>query len=940
MRTIKQSFVLLLVLVLLLCIAGGAAFAAADDSGSSQPDLSSFDFDRHSGFSSDDAGFVAGEVLAPAASLAEAQDIAAAYGLELKSYAYGIAVLAAPDAQAAVAQSMAMAAQNMQTPQGGLPLPQLSLNWLYYSDDRDLLMQDTQLITFNPLFSTQAIEQPADGFSQWQHAVLDTERAWAISKGAGITVAVIDSGIDVSHPAFAGRISPKSYNAITNQVGLEYVQDDNWHGTHVSGIVAGALDSNIGVCGIAPQVDILAIKANLDGYTSNYDTASVLRGIEYAEQNGARVINMSLRRAYTFGPSDLERNIIAKAVAKGIVIVCAAGNENAGHAGYPAAYAETIAVSALNYKCLFEYSFSNYGPEIDIIAPGAQMYSAYPGGGYAHGGGTSMATPCVAGVAALILAKHPEYTAQQVRDIICQTAREAGDLGRDDYYGHGVLNAYAALLGPSALHNITFDYNDGRSPVFTKVAPGGKLLKPHAPQRTGYAFRGWYIVGSNNLYNFADTVNGNLNLYAQWVTPQAGMYITEFPDKNFRREVLRLLNEDGKNRADGNFVADDLNALAAITALEMHNMAIQDLTGLAYFSGLQTLYCNNNQLTLLAVPANSKLKNLYCARNNLTKLDISGCITLEQLVCSHNQLREFVAPKNSALERLDCEYNQLTTLNVSGNAALTTLICNDNSLTALNISGNTALKTLFCNRNRLPALDLSQCTQLEGLICDYNQLTALNVSGNTALKWLYCGINQLIGLDISSNTALIYLDCTYNYLRSTNDVIGWQQSGLVLGDTFRFYQQMPISGENRFGKVLYQDSTRPAIVRLYDWQGILTYPATTAADGAYMLTAPAGASYKLVVSKPGYLSYTINNLTLTELENIETIDIRQLAGDINGDGIVNAVDLTLLLSEFNRIPLNFQYADIDGNGIVNAADLTFLLAGFNKRNVIIDKNQH
>jgi hypothetical protein len=97
-----------------------------------------------------------------------------------------------------------------------------------------------------------------------------------------------------------------------------------------------------------------------------------------------------------------------------------------------------------------------------------------------------------------------------------------------------------------------------------------------------------------------------------------------------------------------------------------------------------------------------------------------------------------------------------------------------------------------------------------------------------------------------------------------------------------------------------------------------------------------GTGYKLVVTKPGYLSYTIKNLTLKEGTAIETIDLRQLAGDVDGDGIVNVVDLAQLLSEFNRVPLNYEYADIDGNGIVNATDLAYLLAGFNKRNVIID----
>jgi hypothetical protein len=141
------------------------------------------------------------------------------------------------------------------------------------------------------------------------------------------------------------------------------------------------------------------------------------------------------------------------------------------------------------------------------------------------------------------------------------------------------------------------------------------------------------------------------------------------------------------------------------------------------------------------------------------------------------------------------------------------------------------------------------------------------------------------------------------------------------------------------GEVLYQTSPTQANISLYNSEGICIANTGTATDGSYTLSIPIqqeGERYTLVVTKLGYLSYTNRNLTLADLEELKTIDIRQLAGDVNGDGIVNAVDLTCLLSEFNRAPLIYTAADIDGNGIVNAADLTYLLAGFNKRNVVIE----
>jgi len=142
------------------------------------------------------------------------------------------------------------------------------------------------------------------------------------------------------------------------------------------------------------------------------------------------------------------------------------------------------------------------------------------------------------------------------------------------------------------------------------------------------------------------------------------------------------------------------------------------------------------------------------------------------------------------------------------------------------------------------------------------------------------------------------------------------------------------------GQILYQNSPRPATITLTTDAGVHDpIIVDTAADGYYSLTvpsAPAGTTYTLKVTKPGYLSYTIKNLTFSAGEHLPEIDLHQLAGDVNGDGIVNSIDLTYLLSEFNRAPLQYPNADIDGNGLVNSVDLTYLLAGFNKRDVVVE----
>jgi uncharacterized repeat protein (TIGR02543 family) len=840
MKNKQKNLVLILTFTLLLVAWPGISAFAADNS--FVPPHT-----PNSTFSDADA-FVPGEVLAPAKSMQHAQEIAEFYGLGLKSYAYGIAVLLAPDAEEAVEQSLSMDTSmnkhintSMDKHMGSsmdkhmdsnadmrmersAEIPNLSLNMLYqaygisYEYGHEAANKYSYEVDGNYGSSTHKFSSSAlpyehnkygvaraaefmpelnnapHSFNQWHHYYIDSERAWGISTGKKVVVAVIDTGIDTAHPDFKGRISGLSYNSHTNQIGIEYVQDDHFvsHGTHVSGIIAAALNNTEGICGVAPDAQILMIKANNPSDPNSFDTASLIRGINYAVLNGADVINMSLGRHYYWGPLELMQDAIADAVDKGVTVVCAAGNDSYNHASYPAAYPEAIAVSSIMWGYQFDnlYSSSNYGPEIDVAAPGASIYSTVVGG-YMYLSGTSMASPNVAGVAALIKAQNPGYTPQQVRDVLCQTARDTGELGRDDYFGAGIVNAYGAVLGPDALYTVTFDYKDGlRPPVGVKVVPGSQLLSTYTPQLEGYAFAGWYITGTDTMFNFNNTVNGNLNLFAKWVIPQAGMYIKEFPDINFRRAVLQLLDTYGIHSVDGSMVADDLETLASITYLNVANKFIIDMTGLAYFSGLQILECYNNQITTLDLASNAALEQFSCFYNQLTvlnvskntaltgfscdgnlltTLDVSKNTKLVWLDCADNQLTWLDVSANIALKELNCYYNQLAALNLSNNIALEAVGCSYNKLNELNISKNTALWWLNCSSNQLKSLDTSNNTLLAQLYCYANQLTAIDISRNIVLEVLYCFENQLTQLDVSKNSLLISVDCDDNQL-STFDV--------------------------------------------------------------------------------------------------------------------------------------------------------------------------
>jgi len=363
----------------------------------------------------DEAVFVQDEVIALADSLEHALFIADEYDLELVSFAHGVAILQTDDPEREVDESEA-------DPAAGVP--DLSLNFVY------------------ELFETYQTASTA----QWHRNEMEIDAAHRLGhSGAGVVVAVIDTGIDINHRAFTGRISSRSYNAVTNNIGTAHVRDDHHssHGTHISGIIGAARDNSFDVIGAAPGSTIMAIKANNPG-TDVFALSSIISGINYAVDNGAKVINLSLGRPTSGGESSVERTAIRNAVNNGFLVVCAAGNESQA-VSYPAAYPESIAVSATQQGFAFASTYSSYGPAVDISAPGSSIYSTIVGGSYGYMSGTSMAAGNVSGVAALLIGQLPSRTVQQVRNILLQTARDAGAVGFDIYFGNGIVNAFAAV---------------------------------------------------------------------------------------------------------------------------------------------------------------------------------------------------------------------------------------------------------------------------------------------------------------------------------------------------------------------------------------------------------------------------------------------------------------------------------------------------------------
>jgi subtilisin len=275
------------------------------------------------------------------------------------------------------------------------------------------------------------------------------------NKGANIGIAVIDTGIDLTHPDLAANVSNLSKTCVT---GTRNADDDNGHGTHVAGTIA-ALDNSFGVIGVAPQASLFAVKV-LDR-NGNGTWSSVICGIDWvsahAATNNIKVANMSLTGGGTsdnncgITNNDALHKAICSSVAKGVTYVVAAGNENSSVAqSVPSAYDDAvITVSALadsdgltgGLGSLTSYgaddtfaSFSNFGAGVDIAAPGVGILSTWKDGGYNTISGTSMATPHVTGAAALFIKSHPGSTWTQVRDGL-QAVAEALGAGHTDPSG-------------------------------------------------------------------------------------------------------------------------------------------------------------------------------------------------------------------------------------------------------------------------------------------------------------------------------------------------------------------------------------------------------------------------------------------------------------------------------------------------------------------------
>ncbi|MEU3373478.1 type VII secretion-associated serine protease mycosin [Streptomyces sp. NPDC006660] len=302
----------------------------------------------------------------------------------------------------------------------------------------------------------------ADGIRdrQWELGAMHTQQAWRTSQGKGVTVAVLDTGVDADHPDLAGQVLPG--NDLIGFGAEPGSRDWARHGTAMAGIIAGhghGADNRSGVLGVAPEARILPVRVILESSDPARAQAreskggALADGIRWAADNGADVINLSLGDdSASAHPEPAEDAAIQYALGKGAVVVASAGNggDSGDHISYPAAYPGVIAVAAVD-KNGTHASFSTRRWYATVSAPGVDVVIADPDRKYYEGWGTSAASAFVSGAVALLRSADPGLTPAQIKKLLQDTARDSPRGGRDDARGYGMIDPAAALATAAGL---------------------------------------------------------------------------------------------------------------------------------------------------------------------------------------------------------------------------------------------------------------------------------------------------------------------------------------------------------------------------------------------------------------------------------------------------------------------------------------------------------
>jgi uncharacterized repeat protein (TIGR02543 family) len=406
----------------------------------------------------------------------------------------------------------------------------------------------------------------SDPYYNEQYAIgmLDLTNAWLLSEGSSsVMIAIIDSGIDTDHEEFVNRISPLSYNSRTKQVGISYIEDDNGHGTAVAGVIGAIKGNQKGIAGVIQNASLLVIKANnIDNLSTvadesdTFSDSSIIEGIRYATSLGADVINLSLGGKSS---NSLVQNAITDARNAGVIVVAASGNFNETNPDtgipvkvYPASYQGVISVGSVNSNAVLS-AFSMYNDMLDVVAPGEGIVTTGLNNGYITASGTSFSAPMVSGVIGLMISHLSSFTDEDIVNQLITTSNDLGQQGYDIYYGHGLVDAYQAMLVDYVA--VTFETSGGTQIPVMNVAKNMSFTVEN-PTKTGYTFAGWYRDQTfTSIFQMGiDTVSEASTLWAKFIpnsysvtyvtsgTPLANVSV--FYDQYFTPESSSLVGHD------------------------------------------------------------------------------------------------------------------------------------------------------------------------------------------------------------------------------------------------------------------------------------------------------------------------------------------------------------------------------------------------------------
>lgn len=289
----------------------------------------------------------------------------------------------------------------------------------------------------------------ADQVRERQYWIADygIDRAWSITRGAGVRIAIIDTGIDGSHQDLLGAVvGGTDVSGLGSSNGQTPVGSDRRHGTMVASLAAGrGTNGTDGVIGSAPEAQLLSVSMSFSGGDISPDD-QIAKAVRWAVDNGADVISLSLTRNTRDWPESWDR-AFSYAAAKDVVVIAAAGNRGSGTVavGAPATMPGVLTVGGVTRDGVASDTASSQGITIGVMAPSEGLVGAVPGGNYVAWSGTSGATPIVAGIVALVRAAYPNLDAANVINRVLATARRVSDTTPDPLYGYGLVDAYAAL---------------------------------------------------------------------------------------------------------------------------------------------------------------------------------------------------------------------------------------------------------------------------------------------------------------------------------------------------------------------------------------------------------------------------------------------------------------------------------------------------------------